>query len=286
MKVGDEGGAGGAAPTASIVSASSAPERLTSIPPWRIADITVKIAFIAAISFAGCSPVASEPFNPVRDPLTWSTDRRPVDIEVVGSSSMLPELHRLEPDRVLRFRLERAYVQHFTARRSPGFEVVHFGIDIETLLPNSLFLASIRVGRFHEQHPGIPKLSLEELSRRSLLIVFKSDSAAVRLKRGSDELVACKGPAQEGQLFSYVWEGRRGCDRPMYPNGSLHIAQYREGLLLRIECQDESFQGLGCMLRFPFDGFRVELNFDRSHLANWLFLIDRAVTFLESKKYR
>jgi hypothetical protein len=70
----------------------------------------------------------------------------------------------------------------------------------------------------------------------------------------------------------------------MYPNGSLHIAQYQHWLL-RIECQGESFHGLGCILRFPFKGFRAELAFHRSNLSNWRFVIERAITFLESKKF-
>jgi len=89
---------------------------------------------------AQTSDLFAEPFKPVRELTTWYTDRTPIDIEIIGSTSMLPQFHHLEPERTLRFRLERAYVGILLAKDEPGFEIVHFSFDMETGLPESLFL--------------------------------------------------------------------------------------------------------------------------------------------------
>jgi hypothetical protein len=64
------------------------------------------------------------------------------------------------------------------------------------------------------------------------------------------------------------------------------VANYGNNLALRIQCQAESFPGMGCHLRFPFEGFGVDLNFHRDHLMQWRTMIDRADAFLKSKQYR
>src|SRR5437660_852363 len=52
------------------------------------------------------------PFRPIRERSNdiYRTDRTVVDIEIVGSTSRNRDFHQLEPWRVLRFRLERAYI--------------------------------------------------------------------------------------------------------------------------------------------------------------------------------
>jgi hypothetical protein len=245
------------------------------------------IVFLAALAaFATAHGAAAEgrSFSPTRKFITWNTDRSLVDIEIVGSTNTLPDLHRLEPDRVLRFRLERAYVNNLNAKEQPGFEFVHFGVDMDTQLPDSLILAVNQTGRFHEDIAGVPKMSLQDWGRRRLHIRLKSDSSAASLKRASNGLEACKGAPQDAQLFVYIWEHQTECRPPLHRNGSRYIAQYDEWLF-EVECREESFRGLGCKLRFPFEGFGVELAFHRSHLPNWLAVVDRANAFLKSKKY-
>jgi hypothetical protein len=235
--------------------------------------------------FAAANGAGAEtrPFNPIRKLTTWYTDRSLVDIEVVGSTSSLPELHRLEPNRRLRFRLERAYVHTLSAERGPGFESLSLGIDLETQLPDSLILAANQGERYREEIPGVPKLSTQEWTRRRVVIRFRSERSAADVKRVSDVLDACKGAPRDDQLLAYV-EGDR-CRPPRRRDGSRHIAQF-DNNLLSIECQNETFPGLGCTLRFPFEGFAAELAFHRSHLAKWREVVERSSAFLKSKQYR
>jgi hypothetical protein len=124
-----------------------------------------------ALAVFNVMPAKSQPFQPIRKLITWNTDRGLVDIEVVGSTSMLPDRHTLEPDRVLRFRLERAYVDTLLAERGPGFEIVTFVFDMETGLPASLILAVSQGGRFHEDISGVPHVS--QVDRLSLTLAKK-----------------------------------------------------------------------------------------------------------------
>jgi hypothetical protein len=240
----------------------------------------------AAIAAVSMTQASAQPFNPIRALNSWYTDRNLVDIEVVGSTSLEPRLHRLEPERVLRFRLERAYVDKLIAEKGPGYEIVGFSWDTETGLPDSLFDAVANRGRFHEEIAGIPVLSVAEAIRRTLVISISSDSSAAALQHSSDFIRKCTGAPVGNGLWRYEWINRQGCTRPTYPGGSRYVAEYSDNLVLRIQCQEESFPGVGCHLRFPFEGFGVDLNFHRDHLANWREIVDRASAFLKSKQYR
>ncbi len=50
----------------------------------------------------------SQPFQPITKLTTWYTDRTPIDLEIVASMGQGNEAHLLQPERKLRFRLERA----------------------------------------------------------------------------------------------------------------------------------------------------------------------------------
>jgi hypothetical protein len=99
----------------------------------------------------------ADAFKPIRERLTVSTDMTPIDIEVVGSTSLLPRVHELIPELIVRFRLESAYVSLW-AEREPGFEILSIGVDLETASPMSLFETVILGPRFGRDIPGIPKL--------------------------------------------------------------------------------------------------------------------------------
>jgi hypothetical protein len=153
-------------------------------------------------------------------------------------------------------------------------------------LPDSFILAVNQKGRFHEDIAGIPKMSLQEWGQRRLYIMLRSDGSAAALKRASDSLEACKGEAKDAQLFAYLSDKRRGCRLPVHRNGAMHVAQYDRDWLLEIECREESFRGLGCKVRFPFEGFAAEVSFHQRHLPNWRQVLDQADAFLKSKKYQ
>jgi hypothetical protein len=81
------------------------------------------LGFLACGIFGASFRAAAGEFQPVRQRLTYSTDTSPVDIEVVGSTSLVPAFHKLIPELVLRLRLARAYVELY-AEREPGFETL------------------------------------------------------------------------------------------------------------------------------------------------------------------
>jgi hypothetical protein len=124
------------------------------------------IAAALAVALAATARLGAEdrPFSPLRGKFytAWNTDRDLVDIEIVGSTSMIPEWHRLEPERVLRFRLEKAYVSALLTEKDSGYEIIGFSFDIETRLPESFFQAVFMKGPGYEDIPGVPVLSLSE----------------------------------------------------------------------------------------------------------------------------
>lgn len=236
---------------------------------------------------AQTSDLSAEPFKPVRELTSWYTDRTPIDIEIVGSSSMLPQFHHLEPERTLRFRLERAYVGILLTEDEPGFEIVHFSFDMETGLPELLFFAVANKRRFHEDIAGAAVLPFAEQVRRTLNISLSSDVSAAVLQHASEVYrQKCLGAPVGDGLWIFQWKDRlEYCERVVYPNGVAYLADY-DGMLLRIVCQEERFPGTGCTLHFPFKGFAVELSFHRDHVQDWRVMIDRASEFLLSKEYR
>jgi hypothetical protein len=248
------------------------------------ASLPVLAMAAAAFGAAGPDRAAAQPFNPIRELSTWYTDRSLVDIEVSPLSGMLREPQRQQ--HVLRFRLERAYVDKLIAEKESGRQTIGFAFDMETGLPTSLYEAAANRGRFHEDVAGIPILSSAQRAPRTLLISITSDSDRGRLEYSSDSNSKCAGAPLGNRLRVYNSANRKLCMRPSYPRGSLYVADYDNNLALRIQCQQESFPGMGCHLLFPFEAFGVELNFHRDHLARWREMVDRASEFLQSKRYR
>jgi hypothetical protein len=250
-----------------------------------------EIVFAVLISCAAVTALVSlvavaqeQPFNPIHKLTTWYTDRSHIDIEVVGSTSFNPEHHRLEPDRRLRFRLERAYVGTLMTGEAPGFEIVSFKIDLDTGLPNSLFFAVSSKGQFHEDIPGVPELPFSEEIRRLIVINLQSDHSAASIERFTDIAGKCTGASIGNGLSTYEWRDREGCDKPLSWL-TRWLADYDNKSILRIECQDDTFRGVGCQTRFPFAGFAVGLSFHRSHLNEWRKIVNFASSFLTSKEY-
>src|SRR5262249_11305222 len=102
------------------------------------------------LAVTSAAPAAEQPFNPTKERITTSTEMTPVDIEIIGSTSLLPDFHRLLPDLVMRLRLERAYVSLFLSEEQPGYEILDMAFDLETGLPSSLYSAVARGPRFSE----------------------------------------------------------------------------------------------------------------------------------------
>jgi hypothetical protein len=231
-------------------------------------------------------PASAQPFNPIRKLTTWYTDRSLIDVEIVGSTSLQPDSHRLEPNRVLRFRLERAYLTGLAAQEKPGFEIVSVGVDRETGLAQSLLVAVASKGRFHEEIAGIPLVTHVERVRRTVVINMQSDHSAEQVQRGSAAWKNCLGEPLGDDRFAYEWEGRKSCRKPSYGKITRQLVRYDSDLLLAINCREPSFPGIGCKVRFPFEGFAVEITFHRDHLPRWREVVEFATAFLKSKQFK
>jgi hypothetical protein len=243
-------------------------------------------AMIAVVIVSLCStPTMAQPFNPVRQLTTWYTDQGLIDIEIVGSSSLQPDAHRLEPDRLLRLRLERAYVQTLLTQSDRGYEIVRLAFDSETSLASALLTAASRQGRFHEDIAGVPKLAHRAVLQRTLLLSLRSDVSSALVERSSASIGRCRGAPLGNDLFAYVTDGQGGCARSSRRQATHYVAQHGD-LLLSIACSDTRPNHLGCKLQFPFEGFGVEMTFHIEHLSAWHALVERATAFLKSKQYQ
>jgi hypothetical protein len=257
-----------------IVVAATLAAVLAAVSVWRF----------ASNGLAG----GAQPFNPLRGKFytAWNTDRDLVDIEVVGANSRSPNSHRLEPERVLRFRLEKAYVSALLTEKEPGHEIVGFSFDIDTELPASLLQAVWMKGPGHEDIPGVPLLPRLEWFQRTLSIEMHSDWSLYYLEQMSRKTGKCHGRQSESGLFENNPAGGEGCAVPAYPPMSRYMAPYDDNLPLIIECWDEPIPTINCELTFPYRGFGVELRFNHARLPKWRESVNSAIDFLKAKEYR
>jgi hypothetical protein len=240
-----------------------------------------------AVSLEGAIAMAQErPFDPIHKLTTAPTDRTLVDIEIVGSTSLLPEVHRLEPERVLRVRLERAYIYTLSTKEEPGFEIVSLDFDVRTGLPTALFDAVSLRGKFHQDIPGIPDIPRAELLQRTFTVLLSSEMSAAAVVRGSEGISKCRGERVGDELFAYNWNGGQNCFLQSYTRGAQYVGVYHNGIPLQIMCQNNEILSIDCQVTFPFKGFGVRVGFNRVHLPKWREVIDHATEFLRSNEYR
>jgi hypothetical protein len=235
------------------------------------------------VGIISCGMSRADDFKAVRERITVSTDMTPTDIEVAGSTSQLPQFHKLIPELAVRFRLARAYVQLFS-ERDPGFELLSIGVDFETASPTSLFETAILGARFGAEIPGIPKLAPEEARRRNIILSIHSDRRAENARKLGETLVHCHGEAVENDMW--VYERRTDCPS-LGPQKFGRIALLGDALLSKVEC-DEALppSWARCEMRFPFEGFSVGLNFNRDLLPRWREVVSFSENFLKSKQYQ
>ena len=244
---------------------------------------------LACLGFFACGisgvnfRAAADEFQPVRKRLTYSTETGPIDIEVVGSTSLVPQFHKLIPELVLRLRLARAYVDLW-AEREPGFEILSLVLDFETALPMAYFDAVTAEPRFRKEIPGIPKLLPDEGRHRNIVLHIESDARVEGFRKYSEGLSSCHGDTVENGMWAY--ERKKDCFGLGYRRFG-KVAELDDGSFIEMECDDEARPSsfARCQTRFPFKGFIVGLNFHRDLLPRWREVIRFSEDFLKSKQY-
>jgi len=227
-------------------------------------------------------------FHPVSvNLLGSSTDRNAVDIEIVGSSSLVPQQHQLQPDRVLRLRLERAYINSFLTKSAPGFSILSISIDQPTTLPQALIDAVSLQGKFHQDNPGVPALTRDEAARRQVVLEIRSDlpnASYSNYAKGAAECVqdVAGNDLQEMKLLPSF--GAKACARTIQRDGRKWLARREGADPTVIECHGGGGRVTGCSTRFDYQRFAVGLRFHESLLPKWREVIAFAEAFLSSKK--
>jgi hypothetical protein len=248
-----------------------------------------RIAF--ALMLAGCigSSAAAETvsFQPIqRSFFSTSTDQTPVDIEIVGSTT-LGHPHRSEPqpDRVLRLRIERAYITDYLAGwREQNASTLSLSIDRPTGLPTSLITVVGDKGRFHQNIPGVPVLAPSERVGRDVLITIDSGYADGSFVNYANEAAKCIRDSEGDDLWEMDLTTRAApaCTRGAYPRGRRWLAGHDGATPIVIECQER--QNSVCSTYIDYGRFSVAVYFHQSHLHEWKDVIEFARNFLNSKR--
>lgn len=224
----------------------------------------------------------TDDFRPIAQRLTFSTETTLVDVEVIGSTSLVSAFHKLIPELALRLRLARAYVDLY-AERDPGFEILSIGVDFETKSPMSLFQTALAGPAFSKNVPGIPKFPPDELRRRNIVLNITSDARVEGYKKYSERLASCHNDTLENGMWEY--ERKTDCFGLGYRRFG-KVARLDDGFLIQLECDEAGPATFArCQTMFPFKGFLVGLNFHRDLLPRWLEVIKFSEDFLKSKQY-
>lgn len=245
------------------------------------ASVLTALCCSGQISYAG-----NTKFTPITSNLLgYSTERHAVDIEVVGSTSLVPHEHKLEPDRVLRLRFERAFVTNFMTKVAPGFSLLTLDYDHPSGLPQSLISAVSMRGRFHQDIPGVPDLSRVEALRRHIILHIRSDRSVASRLGFLRSAAGCAGrPSGNGLIEMALSKsfGASACSGSIYPDARKWLARLPDTTMVVIECHGDDQWTIGCSTDFDFHGFSVEIKFHQSLLAEWRGLIASAHAFLAS----
>lgn len=223
----------------------------------------------------------SQPFQPITKLTTWYTDRTPIDLEIVASMGQGNEAHLLQPERKLRFRLERAYVDFLFRKEQPPSSSVMMSFDVPTGLPSVLFRAPPE--QVDAKSDKILQLDHATSVRRTLNIRLQSKEVVELVKRASSEIRRCRGPSRGNDLFLYDKNREESCVARSFGSGTKYVAELSDDTDLLIDCSNS--RATNCEVSFPFEGFAPSVSFNESYLGGWREVIERAASFLRSKQY-
>jgi len=256
---------------------------------WAGQTLRVAAAFASAVTWMQQAMCADDQgFHPITTNLRGASPRRDiVDIEIIGSTSLVPHEHRLEPDRRLRFRLERAFITNFLTKDAPGFSILALNINRPTGLPSILLAVVSDRGRFQQDIPGVPLLAPAEQGRQHVRITIQSDYSDRSFAGYYMGANKCVTEPVGDNLWAIAQEatiGTTACSRSVYPDGSNWLARLSDGSPIVIACDGRNENEGSCSTRFAFEKFSVRIDFHRSSLRQWRDVIAFGHAFLASKQ--
>jgi hypothetical protein len=228
-------------------------------------------------------PAASvaQQFRPIGQLDSWYTDRNLIDLEIIGTKGQADDAIPVQPARVLRLRLERAYVEFLLHKESPPSTHVLITFDAPTGLPSTLFKAPLE--QVEVRSDPIHRLTRQEWGFRSINLSLNGENLADNVRRVSNELQNCKGAELQSDLFVFERGQDEKCFRRSIGPGKRYVAKYSDEILLLLRCSSAL---LGCEVSIPFEGFLVTASFNERHLPNWRDVAERTTVFLHSKQFR
>jgi hypothetical protein len=132
---------------------------------------SLAVVIVSALGVTQSSLMArAQPFEPISELTTWYTDRNPIDVEIFATTGEGREARRLDPERKLHFRLERAYVGLVFRIQQPPYSSVMMSIDMPTGLPSELLIAPPE--QVEARGDEIPRLDHAASVKRTLNIVL------------------------------------------------------------------------------------------------------------------
>jgi hypothetical protein len=248
--------------------------------------VTTRSSALIIVSALGVTPLSlmarAQPFEPISELATWYTDRHPIDVEIFATTGEGTEARRLDPERKLLFRFERANVGHVVRIQRPPYSSVMMSVDMPTGLPSQLLIAPPE--QVEARGEEIPRMDHAASVKRTLNIVLGGKQVVEVLMRVSSNISRCRGESEGDDLFVYEGSKEESCKALSLGGGKKYIARLSDEVSLFVNCS--SPQPIGCAMSFPFEGFAPSVSFNESHLRSWRSMLDAAISFLHSKQYR
>jgi hypothetical protein len=246
----------------------------------------LRITWLALLSVLASAPGRADNglFKPAKTLDSWYTSREPIDLELIASTGVGKDARPLEPKRVLRLRLERAYVAFLIQAADSPTSGFGLSLDTQTGRAGNLLTAAPTDQARSSDKSAPRRPTRKDVLERNLSIRFSSDNLSEHLLTRSANLEPCRGEQLGDGLFAYKKSDRDVCAALSLGNRTRYFVRYSEDLLLLVSCQTGYAQQ--CELSIPYQGFSPIISFGAMRLHDWREVMAKAILFLDAKKYQ
>lgn len=245
--------------------------------------IAIVCVIVGILLISDCA-FADQPFQPVRENLRWSTDRKLVDIEVVRTAGVLPSSRTVVEGQSLRLRLEHAYISSYLTKDKPRQDILMLAVNRENLVPDALITVVSDPGRFHQDISGVQALSRDERIRQVVQLEIESNYSSTAFQELLDKTRSCfatfENPATARLSRIEAKKNISQCRQSSWPGGERWLASDQSGPRAIIDCHDVL---IGCSMRMPYKYFEVKASFSQGNLEKWREILSFVESFLDSK---